>query len=150
MFPCPREATIGRKKKERRSSRVSRSRPFGVTLIAALCALGALEALYYTLMYLGIRPFTIGDMQFYGQNFWGALLWALSVLAYLWAMRALWTLDPQGWMFAVLISGFNLILAFVSLLGGSSFQALLPSIVVNAAILIYCLMPNTKEAFGRV
>ena len=129
---------------------MSRSRPFGVTVLAILCALGALEALYYTLQYLGILPFSLGEMKFYGQNFWGALLWALSVLAYLWAMRALWTLDPQGWMFSVLISGFNLILAFVSILGQSTLQALLPSIIVNAVILIYCLMPNTREAFGRV
>src|SRR4029453_7885572 len=132
------------------SSCVTRSRPLGVTLIAILCALGALIALYYTLQYLHILPFTIGELKFYGFDFWGALLWGLAVLAYLWAMRALWTLDPQGWMFAVLISGFNLILAFISILGASTFQALLPSIVVNAAILLYCLMPNTKDAFGGV
>jgi hypothetical protein len=129
---------------------VTRSRPVGVTVIAILCALGAVIAAYYTLQYLGLLPFSLGPLSFYGFNFWGALLWALCALAYLWAMRALWMLDPQGWMFAVLISGFNLILAVVSILGNSTFQALLPSIIVNAAILIYCLLPGTKEAFGRV
>ena len=129
---------------------MTRSRPLGVTLIAILCALGALLALYHTLQYLHILPFSLGELKFYGFDIWGALLWGLAVLAYLWAMRALWTLDPQGWMFSVLISGFNLILAFISILGASSFQALLPSILVNAAILIYCLMPNTKDAFGGV
>ena len=129
---------------------MTRSRPLGVTLIAILCLLGALLALYHTLQYLHILPFALGELKFYGFDIWGALLWGLAVLAYLWAMRALWALDPQGWMFAVLISGFNLILAFISILGASSFQALLPSIVVNAAILIYCLMPNTKDAFGGV
>jgi hypothetical protein len=68
---------------------------------------------------------------------------------YIWLVRMLWNLDPQGWLFLVIIAIFNLILAFVSILGRSSFQAMLPSILINGIILIYCLLPGTKEAFGQ-
>jgi hypothetical protein len=129
---------------------VTRSRPFGVSVLAILSAVAALVALYHTLQYLHILPFSLGPLAFYGFDIWGAVLWGLTTLAYLWAMRLLWSVNPQGWMFATVISAFNLILAFVSILGASSFQALLPSIVVNAAILIYCLVPSTKQAFGQV
>jgi hypothetical protein len=47
----------------------------------------------------------------------------------------------------VIISGLNLILAFLSVLGGSSWDAMAASIVINGAILIYCLLPSTKRAF---
>ena len=53
----------------------------------------------------------------------------------------------------VLISGFNLLLAIASILGGSNsaaVEAILPSIVQNGAMLIYCLVPSTKAAFARV
>jgi hypothetical protein len=40
-----------------------------------------------------------------------------------------------------------LLLAFVTILGASSFQAMLPAIVVSGIILIYCLPPRTKASF---
>ena len=48
----------------------------------------------------------------------------------------------------VIISAMNLILAGLSILGASSFQALLPAIVLNAAVLIYSQTPGVKQAFG--
>ena len=40
-------------------------------------------------------------------------------------------------------------LSFVSILGASSWQALVPAIILNGIILIYCLLPGTKAAFGE-
>jgi hypothetical protein len=142
-----RPGRAGRIVAHERSFAAVQSRPFGVTILAALCALGGLIALYHTLQYLHILPFSLGPMSFYGFDFWGALLWGLSTLAYVWAMVMLWTMNPQGWFFATFLSGLNLVLAFISLLGASSLQALLPAIIINAAVLIYCLVPSTKEAF---
>jgi hypothetical protein len=59
----------------------------------------------------------------------------------------LWNVNPQGWLFMVIISGLNLILAFLSILGGSSWDALSVAIIINGLILIYCLLPSTKRAF---
>ena len=75
-------------------------------------------------------------------------MWGILALIYLWLVRMLWSVDAQGWMFLVILSALNLILAFVSVLGQSSFQAMLPAIVINGIILIYCLLPGTKAAFG--
>ncbi len=54
----------------------------------------------------------------------------------------------QGWLFLVLISIFELILAFVSVLGKTSLSAMIPTILVSGIILLYCLYPGTKAAFG--
>ncbi len=56
--------------------------------------------------------------------------------------------DPQGWLFVTVLSVLNLILAFVSVLGASSFMAVLPSVLFNALVLIYANMPGVKAAFN--
>jgi hypothetical protein len=87
-------------------------------------------------------------MAFFGFDLIGALLWAVSAAIYIWLTRSLWNVEPQAWMFLVIIAAFNLILALLSILGASTFQAMLPSILVNGAVLLYCLLPGTRQAFG--
>jgi hypothetical protein len=53
-------------------------------------------------------------------------------------------------MFLILISGFNLILAVVSLVGGTTISDLLLDIIVNAAVFIYCWTPGIRAAFARL
>jgi predicted flap endonuclease-1-like 5' DNA nuclease len=48
------------------------------------------------------------------------------------------------------IAVLNLILAFLSIIGQSSFSAMLPAILINAIILIYCLTPGVEKAFQPV
>ena len=90
---------------------------------------------------------SIGELHFWTFDFWGALMWGILFLIYLWVFRMLWNVDPQGWLFLVIISGLNLILAFLYILGGSSWEALSAAIIINGLILIYCLLPSTKKAF---
>jgi hypothetical protein len=130
---------------------MSKSRPFGVTILAILAGIAAFFAVLHTLQMLHLFPISgpLGVFSFFTFDLLGALLWGLMAAIYIWLVRMLWNLDPQGWLFLVIISIFNLILALVSILGRSSFQAMLPSILVNGVILIYCLLPGTKEAFGQ-
>ena len=130
---------------------MSKSRPFGVTILAILAGIAAFLAVIHTLQMLHLFPIrgSLGVFSFFTFDLLGALLWGLMAVIYIWLVRMLWNLDPQGWLFLVIIAIFNLILAFVSILGRSSFQAMLPSILINGVILIYCLLPGTKEAFGQ-
>ena len=130
---------------------MSKSRPFGVTILAILAGIAAFLAIIHTLQMLHLFPIRgpLGVFSFFTFDFLGALLWGLMAVIYIWLVRMLWNLDPQGWLFLVVISILNLILAFVSVLGNSSFEAMLPSILINGIILIYCLLPGTKEAFGQ-
>jgi len=130
---------------------MSKSRPFGVTILAILAGIAAFFAVIHTLQMLHLFPISgpMGVFSFFTFDLLGALLWGLMAAIYIWLVRMLWNLDPQGWLFLVIIAIFNLILALVSILGRSSFQAMLPSILINGVILIYCLLPGTKEAFGQ-
>jgi hypothetical protein len=128
---------------------MARHRPIGITILAVLTGLAALVAVWHTLQYLHLLPFNpFGQVQFYGFDLLGAFLWALTAAVWIWATVNLWNVQPQGLLFATWLSGLNLILAALSILGASTFQALLPAILVNAIILIYCLTPGVRRAFG--
>ena len=87
-------------------------------------------------------------VDFYGANWFGALMWALMVLIYIWVARMLWNLDPRGWVFIAALSTLNLILVVVSIMGDTFWQEMLPALVINGLILLYALMPGTKAAFN--
>lgn len=129
---------------------MAKSRPFGVTLLAIFALLAALVAGYHTLQMLHILPVRLagGEVRFFTFDIFGAILWGIMVLIYLWVFRMLWNLDQQGWLFVTVISVLNLILAFMSIFGASAWTEMLPSIVINGLILIYALLPGTKAAFG--
>ena len=127
---------------------VAKHRPFGMTILAILALFGAAIAFIYTLQMLHLLPVTLGPVRFWTFDLWAAILWGILAFIYLWVFRMLWMVNPQGWMFVVLLSGLNLILAFLSVLGGSSWEAMSVSIVINGIILIYALLPGTKRAFG--
>jgi hypothetical protein len=126
---------------------MSRSRPFGVAVLAALALLAAFAAAINALQFLHILPVTVGPLAFFGFDLVAALLSILIVLVYLWVARMLWDLDPQGWLFVVLLASFNLIFDVVALIGSSSVQGLSGSFLVNVLILVYCLWPATRAAF---
>ena len=128
---------------------MARKRPFGVTLLAILAIVAFVVAVWRALQALGIAPITIGTMQFFvPEASWvNAIMWGLLALIYLWVFRMLWQVNAQGWLFMTVISILNLVVAAIDIIGGTSFDAMLPVIVVNGLILIYCLLPGTKAAF---
>src|SRR5215472_4342831 len=123
-------------------------RPIGVTILAVLAGILAVLAAIHALQFLGIIPFVIGAVALRTFNFFYALMWALMVWVYIWLARMLWRVDPSAWYFLVIITIFNLILDFVVMLGKSTWQDVSVSFFINAIILIYCLLPGVKQAFG--
>ncbi len=129
---------------------MTKRRPLGITILAVLVGLGALVAVYHTLQFLHILPFSLGPIRFFAFDLFGAFLWALNAAILIWLVNSLWNLRLEGWLFVAVMAVLNLILAFLSVIGQSSFSAMLPAILINVIILIYCLTPNVKEAFGQV
>jgi hypothetical protein len=129
---------------------VNQKRPFGVVLLAILAGLEAVVAAYHTLQFLGIVPVTLGRLQFYGVDLLGAVLWGLTAAIWIWAVVNLWRLNAQALMFVTLLAGWNLILALLSWLGASDFQAVLPALLLNGIILLYSLSQRTNQAFRTV
>jgi len=130
------------------SNAMTKERPLGVTVIAILVLFGAVMAFMYALQMLHILPVFLGPVAFYTFSLFGAIMWGILAFIYLWLFKLLWDMQPQGWMFALLLSAFNLFFILLSVLGASSWEAMAPGILINGLILIYCLLPGTKQAFG--
>lgn len=127
---------------------MTHTRPFGITILALVAGLAGIIAAYHTLQYLHILPFWLGGIAFWGFDLWGALLWGLMTVLYAWVVVMLWNVQPAGWLYLVLVSALNLFMILLSVLGGSTLSAYGPAILINGLILIYCLLPGTKRAFG--
>ena len=129
---------------------MSKERPFGVTILAILAAIAAIIAIFHTLQMLHLFPIRgpFGLFAFFTFDLLGALLWGILALIYIWVTIKLWNLDPQGWIFVAAIAALNIIFAVISIIGRSTWQAMLPSIIINGLILLYTQLPSTKEAFG--
>jgi hypothetical protein len=125
-----------------------KERPIGVTLLAVLAMLGALQALIYTLQMLHILPYYIGPVAFWDFSLLGAMFWGFIFLIWLAVIQMLLTMHPSGWLFIVIVAGLNLLFALLSVLGASSWEAMAPAILVSGIILLYCLLPGTKAAFN--
>jgi len=123
-------------------------RPIGVTILAVLAGVVAVLAAIHALQFLGIIPFFIGPVVLRTFNFWYALMWGLMVWVYIWLVQMLWRVEPAAWMFLVIITLFNLTLDFVAMLGSSTWQDVSISFFLNGIVLIYCLLPGVRRAFG--
>ncbi len=128
----------------------AKERPIGVTILAILAGIAAVLAAIHALQFLGIIPFFIGPSGYkvHAFSFWYALMYALLVWVYIWLTTMLWRVEPQAWMFLVIITMFYLILDFFSLFGATAWDDVAVSVIVNAIILIYCMLPGVRSAFG--
>ncbi len=127
---------------------MERERPIGVTILAVFAGIAAAVAAYHTLQFLGIISFKLGPFELRSMNLFAALMYGLLVWVYVWLVQMLWKVDPSAWMFLVVITIFNLILDFLGMIGTESGVEYGWSIFLNAAILIYCMLPGVRNAFG--
>jgi hypothetical protein len=125
-----------------------KERPFGVTVLAILAGIAAVLAAFHTLQFLGIFKVDVGFFSVRVVNFWYALMWGLLVWVYIWLVQMLWNVRPEAWLFLVVITTFNLVMDALYLIGDASFNMVSLSVIVNALILIYCMLPGVKKAFG--
>lgn len=125
-------------------------RPTAVTILTILAVIAGIIAIIDVLRYLGLAPIaSLGPVDFFGVSLIGAIMAAIVAAIWFWAAKMLWNLDPRGWLFTISISVLYLIFDILAVIGRSSWQAMLPSIVISGLVLILCLLPGTKEAFGQ-
>jgi hypothetical protein len=125
-----------------------KARPIGVTILAILAGIAAVLAAINALQFLGIIPFFIGPVAIRTFSFWYALMWGLMVWVYVWLVQMLWRVDPRAWMFLVIVTLFELTLDFMAMLGSATWQDVSVSFLLNAVVLIYCMLPGVRGAFG--
>jgi len=125
----------------------TRRRPIGVTILAVLAGSNAVLAVLHLLQAIGILPYVVGPVSIRDFNLWYTLMWGLTVWVWAYVTRLLWRVDPWAWMFLVVIAAFNLVFDFVALLGTTTVSDLSLSFLLNVVILIYVLLPGTREAF---
>ena len=127
----------------------ARHRPIMVTMLAIGAGILAVLSAVHLLQALGIIPFVIGRFEIRAFSLFHAIMWGLLVWVWGWLVQMLWKVEPQAWIFLVVVSMFNLVLDFVLLLGETSWADVSLSFLVNAVILLYCLLPGTRRAFER-
>ena len=125
----------------------ARRRPIGVTILAVLAGIVAVLAVLHLLQAVGVLPYVVGPASVRDFNLWYTLMWALTVWVWAYVARLLWRVDPWAWMFLVVVAGFNLLFDFIALLGTTTASDLSLSFLLNVGILIYALLPGTREAF---
>lgn len=128
---------------------MTKDRPIGVTILAILAGIAAVFAAFRALQFLGLFPFFFGPIPFRTFSLWAALMWGLMTWVYIWLVQMLWRVDKSAWLFLAVITIFNLILDFMTLIGGAVWQDVSWSIILNAIILIYVMLPGVKDAFGQ-
>ncbi len=129
---------------------MEKARPIGVTILAFLAGLLTLWAVLMTLRFLGLVPWFGPGPAIRVFSLWYALMYGLLAWVYIWLTKMLWQVDPSAWLFLAVITVFNLVLNFFSLIVNEfgTTDWLTVSIVLNALILIYIMLPGVKELFG--
>ena len=124
------------------------NRPIGVTILAILAGILAVISGIATLRFLGLFPF-LGPLEIRVFNLWYALMYALLTWVWVWLVQMLWRVDPSAWVFLAVITVFNLTIDFIIMVTGGDWYDVNVSVIVNALILLYIMLPGTRRAFGR-
>jgi hypothetical protein len=128
----------------------ARERPVLVTILAVLAGIAAVIAAVHAIQFLGIFPFVVGPSGYtvHYFSFWYALMYGLLFWVYIWLTMALWRVEPGAWIFLVIVTMFYLTIDLFQMIGASTWQDVSFSILLNGIILLYCMLPGVRRAFG--
>ena len=124
-------------------------RPIVATILAIAAGLAGVLSAVHALQALGILPYFLGPIAFRSFNLWYAFTWGLLAWIYFWLAQMLWHVQKSAWLFLVMISAFELIVNTTYLVfGGTTWSDVSVSFILNGLILLYCMLPGTRRAFG--
>ena len=117
--------------------------------LAALASVALVLSIVHLLQAIGILPYFIGPISIRDFNLWYVLLWGLMIWVWLWVVRALLVMDPSAWLFLLIVSGFNLMFDFFTMISTPTTNTdLTISFLLNLVIFGYTMVPSTKRSFG--
>jgi hypothetical protein len=125
-----------------------RDRPLGVWILTVLAGIQFVLAIAHFLQALGILPYVVGEAKS-GDSLWYAIVWAFLIWVWAWVTRALYTLNPQGWLLVLLASGFAAIFNFINMAAATQATPdLTLTFITDVVIFAYAMLPSTQKAFG--
>ena len=127
----------------------TKQRPWGVIVLTVLAVIAGLWDVWHVLLSLRILTVNFGPFNFFGQGLFGALTWGILALIWFTVARWLWRLEPSGWLFVVLTCILNLIMNFVSWIGGAPVTLLGLNTLLPLIALLIAALPSTRAAYGR-
>ena len=135
-------------------------RPMGVTILAALAALGGVLGVCGSLALVGLGGVLGGLAAQAGAPagaalalggatvIFGILILGISVLDLVFAFGA-WGLKPWAWTLGVVLQGASIVLSLANGLSSSNLGGQVVGIAISGIILYYLMTPEVKRAFGR-
>lgn len=122
-------------------------RPIGVTILAVISGFMALLMALMALQWLGLLPWLGAGPAVRTFNIWYALMYGILAYIYFWLTQMLLRMDQSAWLFLAVITVFNLILNFISLISGTPWEAVALPIILNTLVLIYIMLPGVRNSF---
>lgn len=126
-----------------------KKRPMAVTILAITALIAGLLVLLEALLFFTTGIFGLARLNFFTMAWLGGILSLIVALIWLSTARQLFTLDPRGWMFVVVIAIITLVINVIGLLGGNEFGSLWWSFIAPVLALVLAFLPGTRAAFGQ-
>ena len=128
-----------------------KKRPMAVTVLGIIALIAGVLVLLEALLFFGVGLFGLVQLRFFTVAWLGGILSLIVALIWLATSRQLFTLDPRGWMFVVVIAIITLVINVITLIGpnANEFNSLWWSFIAPVLALVLAFLPGTRAAFGQ-
>lgn len=124
------------------------NKPAPVLLLTILALLAGLLAGVGTLRFLGLLTINqLGPVVFPETRLLGAVLLGILSVTWFWVAAGLWRLDPNAWIFVVVITAAQILFDLAALLAGASLRSVLLSFILDGAVLVVAFIPGVRVYF---
>ena len=128
-----------------------KKRPMAVTVLGIIALIAGVLVLLEALLFFGVGLFGLVQLRFFTVAWLGGILSLIVALIWLATSRQLFTLDPRGWMFVVVIAIITLVINVITIIGpnANEFNSLWWSFIAPVLALVLAFLPGTRAAFGQ-